>query len=386
MANEVLNKVAVAESRRRGGACLVKSLGWGPWEGGMVSPQLKAHFESMGVPLIPLGVGARMLLDEVSGSAPEQVELVLGAEPKSEALLPVSATQWGPQPRPNHDGRSFSVDVVVGRETHPYLADHAIQGTLVVPVAMVIEWFTRTAQAFGPELVLVRLLDLKVLRGISLQHFVEGRDCFVVRCRQLTNGQGATLALELADHEGGVYYQCTAELAPQRENPQPHAGDVRDVDLQLEPWGDMVVYDGDLLFHGPAFQMIRNVGGVSEHGIVAELSGVHGSGWGSERPATRAEPWSTDPLAFDGGLQLALLWCKHVLGGASLPTGIGEIRTWSDAPAVGPIRCTLTGRAAKGRRSVSDLVFHDADGNLLAELGAVETHLLPGQGSDQSQA
>jgi len=93
MANEVLNKVAVAEARRRGGACLVKSLGWGPWEGGMVSPQLKAHFEAMNVPLIPLGVGARMLMDEVAGSAPEQVELVLGAEPKSEPLADVESQE-----------------------------------------------------------------------------------------------------------------------------------------------------------------------------------------------------------------------------------------------------------------------------------------------------
>ncbi|MBW1883213.1 MAG: SDR family oxidoreductase, partial [Deltaproteobacteria bacterium] len=369
MANEILNKVAIAESRRRDGACLVKSLGWGPWEGGMVSPQLKAHFESMGVPLIPLDVGAKMLVDELAGSAPEEVELVLGGEPKPEALLPESDSQ--------SKGRSFSVAVVVGRETHPYLADHAIQGTPVVPVAMVIDWFSRTAKAFGPELVLARLSDLKVLRGISLQDFVDSREHFVVHCKQLTNGRGATLALELADHEGAIYYRCTAEMAQQREHPQPHAAEVHD--LALEPWGEEAVYDGELLFHGPAFQMIREIGGVSEHGIVAELSGVHGSDLASEQPVTRDEPWSTDPLAFDGGLQLALLWCKRVLGGASLPTGIEEIRTWADAPVTGPIRCTLTGRTAKGQKSVSDLVFHDASGKLLAELIGVETHLLPGQ-------
>jgi hypothetical protein len=85
-------------------------------------------------------------------------------------------------------------------------------------------------------------------------------------------------------------------------------------------------------------------------------------------------------------LQLALLWCQHVLGGASLPTGIGEIRTWADAPVDGPIHCTLTGRTAKGKKSVSDLAFRDASGNLLAELVGVETHLLPDQDADQGQA
>jgi hypothetical protein len=364
MANEVLNKVAVAESRHRGDTCLVKSLGWGPWEGGMVSPQLKAHFESLGVPLIPLRAGAQMLVEEVTGSAPEQVELVLGGEPKAEALNPQS------------EGRVFSMDVVVGKETHPYLSDHSIQGTPVVPVTMVIEWFSRVAQAFGPELVLARLLDLKVLRGISLPNFVAGREHLVVHCKTLTNGSGATLALDLADRQGSTYYRCTAELVPQRGVPQPR-NEIRD--LALEAWGDEVVYDGELLFHGPAFQMIRSIDGISELGIVAELSGIDGAGWTSDASTTADEAWSTDPRALDGGLQLALLWCKRVLGGASLPTGIGEIRIWADTPFAGPIRCTLTGREATGRRSVSDLTFHDASGNLVVEFVGVETHLLPGQ-------
>ena len=78
MANEVLNKVAAAERRRRGDACVVKSLGWGPWDGGMVSPALKAHFASMGVSLIPLDDGARLFVAEIASPQRDDVELVLG--------------------------------------------------------------------------------------------------------------------------------------------------------------------------------------------------------------------------------------------------------------------------------------------------------------------
>ena len=106
------------------------------------------------------------------------------------------------------------------------------------------------------------------------------------------------------------------------------------------------MYDGDLLFHGPAFQMIRDIEGISEHGIVAELAGVHGLELASEQAVIPSELWSTDPLIFDGGLQLALLWCKRVLGGASLPTGIEEIRTWCDLPVAGPIRWHRLSRTA----------------------------------------
>ena len=72
-ANEVLNQVAAVEARRRGEGCLVKSIGWGPWEGGMVTPGLAQQFKSRGVGLIPLADGARQFVEElrVSGGSVE---------------------------------------------------------------------------------------------------------------------------------------------------------------------------------------------------------------------------------------------------------------------------------------------------------------------------
>jgi len=202
--------------------------------------------------------------------------------------------------------------------------------------------------------VLSKLTDLKVWRGITLPDFATAREQLTVKARQLIKGGVATVALELTDAQGGAYYRCTAE------------------------WGDAAVYDGELLFHGPDFQAIKNIGGISDAGMAAELTGVAQSTW-TEETGTPATPhsWSSDPLAFDGGLQLALLWCKRVLGGASLPTSIAEIRIWDDAPNLGAIHCTLTGQSAKGSKSVSDIAFRDAAGKLLAEFIGIETHLLP---------
>ena len=354
MANEVLNKVAVAESRRRGDACLVRSLAWGPWEGGMVTPSLKAHFEQMGVALIPLAVGAQMLVDEVVAGSSGAVEVLLG----------------GTLGNGSGEVRSFSVDVAVGRRSHPYLEDHSIRGVPVVPAALVIEWFSRAAKAFDSSLVLERLSDLEVVRGVALENFGDGDELLALHCRQLASGQGATLALELNDAAGALCYRCTADLAAQRTPPRTVEEGNED-ELALEAWGEGSVYDGELLFHGPAFQMIRGVSGISEAGAVAELSGLEEGG---------------DPLTLDGGLQLALLWCRRVLGGASLPTSIKEVRSWLDAPSAPPVRCALRGRSAQGLRSVSDLVFSDASGNLLAELLGVETHLLPVLDADPKRA
>ena len=87
MANEILNKVAVAERQRRGSDCVVKSIGWGPWAGGMVSPSLRAHFEAMGTTLIPLDAGSRILVDELSSPQTDEVELVVGGGVLSDSIV-----------------------------------------------------------------------------------------------------------------------------------------------------------------------------------------------------------------------------------------------------------------------------------------------------------
>jgi hypothetical protein len=187
--------------------------------------------------------------------------------------------------------------------------------------------------------------------------------------------QGMHLALELTDGEGRIHYRCTAEMVRERGTSAATADhhERGRKDLVFEDWQATRVYDGEVLFHGPDFQMIQSIDGISDHGVLAGLSGVLDSVYSD------AERWCTDPLIFDGGLQLAVLWCQRVLGGASLPTSIAEIRTWSDYPSPGPFRCTLTGRSASGRKSLSDALFHDRAGRVVAVLTGIETHLLPGQ-------
>ncbi len=79
MANEVLNKVAQAEARNRNGHCLVKSINWGPWDGGMVDAALSAHFRRQGISLISPPAGGTFLLRELYCRQDGAVEVVAGA-------------------------------------------------------------------------------------------------------------------------------------------------------------------------------------------------------------------------------------------------------------------------------------------------------------------
>jgi NAD(P)-dependent dehydrogenase (short-subunit alcohol dehydrogenase family) len=65
LANEILNKFAHVLPKRHP-SCHAISIGWGPWDGGMVSPQLKKKFEEKNIELIPFEVGCQILIDEIN--------------------------------------------------------------------------------------------------------------------------------------------------------------------------------------------------------------------------------------------------------------------------------------------------------------------------------
>ncbi|WP_437836304.1 SDR family NAD(P)-dependent oxidoreductase [Sorangium sp. So ce1153] len=367
MANEVLNKVAAAEAARRPG-CRVKSLGWGPWQGGMVNAALEAHFAQLGVPLIPLAAGARMLIDELcdgpadsgagapGAASPGAVEVVLGAEPKTLAA-----------PDAADHGRRVALAVRADRATHPYLGDHAINGVPVVPVVIALEWFARAARACRPDLVVTQFRDVRVLRGIKLAAYESGGEVFRVDCREVSNGHGAVLAAELRGPQGALHYAATIEMKPLAERVAPRGPTAP----SLGPWsGGDDLYDGHTLFHGRDFQVIRQLDGVSREGIAGTVVGLREAGWVTQ-------PWKTDPAALDGGLQLATLWTQHVLGGAALPMSVGALHTFAEGPSDGPLRAVVRGQIMGRDRTKADIAFVDDEGTLVAELRDVQYVLRP---------
>ena len=144
----------------------------------------------------------------------------------------------------------------------------------------------------------------------------------MVRARPTAPG---TLALEIRGANDALHYAATAELA------DPNRAPARPAALRAVAGHPLAgaVYDGHLLFHGAAFQVIDDLS-VSADGANATLRGTTWPGG-----------WATDPLALDGGLQLALLWTREALGGASLPMGFDAFHAYRTGPMRGPIRATL---------------------------------------------
>ncbi len=351
MANEVLNRVA-SQYAATHSSTVVRSIGWGPWAGGMVDASLKARFDAAGVALVDLHDGARRFVDELTPGG--DVELVIGGAPSDGALLA--------DDRPT----SASFNVRVDKASHSWLIDHTITDVPVLPVVMTLEWFVRAARAFRPELTVSAVEDVKVRRGVTLPHFYNGGDVFSLDIAEAGPGQLA-VSLTSADPRapGGraKHYDATVAVQPEPEElPQNAVAP----SLNLAEWTGTIY--GDVLFHGPDFQVITDLDGVADNAIQGTLDGVVAKNWPSG--------FQTDAAALDGGIQLAVLWNKHTQGGAFLPTGIRRYVP-HDPVFTGPIRCTVRPTAQGNDAAVSDIEFVGLNGEPIATLQGVQTHRRP---------
>ncbi|MFQ6396619.1 SDR family NAD(P)-dependent oxidoreductase [Nocardia sp. KC 131] len=332
MANEIITQLAATEHRRREN-CLVRAIAWGPWDGGMVDESLAAHFRATGMPLMSLAAGAKAFIEELCDDAGPVCVLRAAGHPGSAS--------------------DISGELAVTARDHSYLFDHRIGGLPVVPVALVLEWFTGVVRAALPGGD-ITLSGIEVLSKIALDDFAaRGRPLRLTVDRPDPVGP---LTLTVSGPEGRQHFRARAAgrgTTPRRWT-EPTG---------LQPLG-RETYDGRVLFHGPAFQVLTAVDGIARHGAAGMVTGTRGRNWPT---ADR----NTDPAAVDGALQLATLWAEHVLGAAVLPMGITEFRLFVPGPLDSDARVVVLAGRAGGSEADCDVQVCTTNGRPLFELGGV---------------
>lgn len=353
MAGEAVNKIAATERARRGD-CLVKALDWSRRDRGTPATEPEQ------VHRVSVNVLSRQLVEEIQAGARDQVEVVLGAVPSG-----------GPDPRPAAPAM-LTLDVFVNAATHPFLEGYASGGVPALPLALVLEWFSRIARAHCDDLEMISCRDLRELRPVRLQGFYDGGDAFAVVSHRNPEGSPRELRLELYDAGGKPCHAAVASMTRRGGTVATSPETARLIraaqSARLRPWPFSSIY-GQMLGHGPECQVIREIRGVSDDGMEAVVAGVVEMGW--------IDGWHTDVAALDGGLQLATLWFQYQLGGArprgaAAVTAVGSYHRHFNGLAEGPIRALLRGRNDGFRSVACNVVFVNENGTLLAELRDVE--------------
>ncbi|HMP01180.1 MAG TPA: SDR family NAD(P)-dependent oxidoreductase [Gemmatales bacterium] len=380
MANEVLNKMACALRKQRP-TLRTLALGWGPWDGGMVTDALRPLFAREGIGLIPLQAGAEHLLREWSHAAPTAEVLVLGSplpetwltpEPASEAIVPA-------EPLPTADavepGSLPLLKRSIGVAEVPVLRDHVLKHRAVVPAALLIDWLAQAALQRHPGLAFHALEGFHVLRGITLGADERRQLELETGTARRKNGT-ADVDVRLVTRQGSerlVHAHAQATLlahlptppTDQRPTPQESQG--------LPFPGNMERLYQDWLFHGPALRCISQVRPLASDGLEARVRLA---------PPPRewlTQPWRSqwlcDPLALDAGFQLAIIWTQWRRHMPCLPTGFARYRQYVRQFPGSEVLVRLEAVNCQGARLEARLTWTAGSGQVLAEMEGFEAVL-----------
>lgn len=206
MANEVLNKMAhqLRRSLRESGSdVVVKALNWGPWEGGMVSPELKRHFQAQDVPIIPMAAGAELFAEEADTANLDEVEIVIGGGRSANALLGAANRE-----------RIWKLEKTLAARQFEWLDDHRIDGKRVIPIVVIHEWLYRFAQSAYPDLAVRRMEHVRVMKGIRIpaDHAAPLKLLVTGTERRESGQQGIRIEMKICDSEGIWHYAGQAIL------------------------------------------------------------------------------------------------------------------------------------------------------------------------------
>jgi trans-AT polyketide synthase/acyltransferase/oxidoreductase domain-containing protein len=366
IANEVLNKFAHA-FRQRVPGCHTTVFDWGPWDGGMVTPQLRALFSSRGVSILPVDVGAGVFVDALADEC-RAVQLVV-----NDPGVIADATPWAAPTR--RISRSLRV------EGNPFLRDHVIDGKPVLPAACAALWIANACQQARPGYRFFSLSGFKVLKGVVCDDSLADR--FML---DMT---------ELAVSEDGASYSVVISSAPDGQKPRYHyRGEVRLVralppapalrafDVKGEGRTDSAApYGEGALFHGPAFQAITRIVRIDPQSICVECRHPDSvEGTLGQFPAV-----AFDPVWADTQYQCVGIWAQQVLRAAALPTTC-ELYEWYAAPPAGStVYATATIDQQTAFNFRASISLHDAGGRVFAMASGAELTLRQAAGAPPAQ-
>lgn len=251
-----------------------------------------------------------------------------------------------------------------------YLLDHCIDESPVLPVAVAMELMAEVAQQGWPDLEVVGVRELQLLKGVVLDN--GPRTVRVVARAQVeppSDREGIDVNVEIRDvsASGPRYYRATVELAAELPEPPTH---VRPDGETLRPF-PLTVADAyrQWLFHGPRFQGITEIEGIADRTARAIMNPS------SPRLCLQGLPegrWLIDPVVFDSGLQLFLLWGRAHLDKTLLPSRFQRYRRFGSL-SESKIHCHLQVLdRSRDPLFYMNLAFMGPDGRLLGLLEEAE--------------
>lgn len=364
MANEVLNKTAHLLQRRYP-RCRVVSIDWGPWEAGMVTPELKKLFSERHIDLIPVEAGANLLAETLVSPSSGGVQVIVGTPPVRPAVA------FDPELRQTHIRRRLSL------AANPFLQDHVIGEHPVLPATCAASWMIHASEQLYPGYTAFSARNFRVLKGIVFNENLADETVLDLKEVSKTPEEIVLDALVWSKTPRGrvlYHYGQTVTLkAHIPPAPPAFSGIVPDIGGEVVPGS--VLYKDGTLFHGPSFQGVDQLLHIRREGLVMRCRLA-------EVPAQRQGQFpvrTLNPYIYDAIVQCLLIWSQHFYQAPCLPSRMKELEQYRPVLFDQPYRVEMKIHSETESSVVGDITVQDEEGRLCLHIreleGTISKHL-----------
>lgn len=360
IANEVLNKSAYVLKRKYPN-CHVISINWGPWDSGMVTPELKKVFESRHVEVIPTEVGARMLVEALMPSAGEAIQVVVGGAPARPA---VSVEQ---------DLRVHLIKRHLKVDDNPFLFDHMIGEYPVLPATCAAAWAAYSCEQLYPGYAFFSVENYRVLKGIVFdenladEHVLELKE--IIKDEQRIVFDAMVWSL---NKKGRKIYHYSVRVTLMRGTPEPPVFQLQ-TGLPGEEISGSDLYKNGTLFHGPSFQGVERVLHLSRGKLVMRVVLPHIE----DRIQGQFPAYTANPFIYDAIVQCVLIWAQYFYQAPCLPSSLRKLEQFMPIPFGVPCTVSMEVESQSSTSVVGNILVQDDQGRTFMRLDGLEGTISP---------
>ena len=362
LANEILNKVAW-QLKRYQPNCRTVAINWGPWESGMVTPQLKKAFADRGVLILPVADATKMLVNELSQRHQTSAQVVVGSP------LPPRLAVIDGGLKTHRMRRRLTL------EANPFLHDHMISGSAVLPFTCSMNWVANAGEQLYPGYSCFLCEDVRVLKGVVFNQTLP--DEFVLDFKELAKSEDEIVLdgkIWSQTDTGKIRYHYCNRITLRREIPDSPV--LKTIDMSVDnAIAETNFYQTDelSLFHGPAFRGITQILNMSPSHItvecVAEDIGAQKQG---QFPVRNLNPYIADLQA-----HAAWVWLRYFHQSVCLPAKVGRFANYSNPPYGEPFYASAQVVSKTGTGAVFDITIHDKHGKAYTVVTGIGTTIFP---------
>jgi len=360
IANEILNKSAYV-LRRKLPHCHILSIDWGPWDSGMVTPELRKVFESRNVEVIPTEAGASLLVDILLSGDLQEAQVVVGGSPLD---LPARVDS---RLRQHQIHRAMRID------DNLFLNHHIIGRNPVLPATCGAAWAAYSCEQLYPGFRFFCLDNYRVLKGIVFDDNLADEHVLELKEIQKSEEKIVFDALIWSNNKNGkknFHYSLLVTLV--REIPVAPASPLENGHASEVIWG-RELYSNGTLFHGPAFQGVEEVLHLSEGKLVMQVR----LPYLEDRLQGQFPAYTANPFVYDAIVQCILIWSQYFHQAPCLPSSLRRLEQYRSISFEVPYRVTMEVESQSSSSVVGNILVQDDQGRTCMRLEGLESTISP---------